>query len=220
MFSNIKAVLFDMDGTLLDSMSVWTDIDDEFFADNNFDIDYEIVKKDIEGCSMYETAQYFISNFNMKESPEELVERWNEMAFDHYSSIVSEKPGAIDFVKKLHDMGYKIAVGSSNSRVLIEAGLRSNGIIEYIDEIVTSGEVNKGKPAPDVYLEAARRIGVHPDNCIVFEDVMAGIEAGKNAGMRTCVIFDEYSMNDWDEKKEYADYSIKDYKEVFKYLNE
>ena len=86
---------------------------------------------------------------------------------------------------------------------------------DYIQEIVTSCEVKQGKPAPDVYLEAASRLGAQPERCLVFEDVPMGILAGKNAGMRVCAVEDEFSAAQREEKQKLADYYITDYRQVF-----
>ena len=88
------------------------------------------------------------------------------------------------------------------------------GLDNYIDVIVTSCDVNRGKPAPDVYLETARRLEVAPENCLVFEDVPAGIMAGKNANMTVCAVKDDFSMELDEEKHRLADYYISDYRQV------
>lgn len=218
-FNNVKAVLFDLDGTLFDTMLIWRQIDMDFLDSHGYDVDYIALQKDIEGMSMGETAEYFIKRFNMENTVEELVHIWIDMSIDYYKYKVKEKPGAIEFVKELKKKGIKTAVASSNSRLLIETVLKANGIYDCIDTIVTSHEVAQGKPAPDVYLKAAENIGVEPKDCLVFEDVLAGILAGKAAGASVIAIWDEYSQFDWKEKKETADYYIEDYYELIKDLN-
>lgn len=220
MLSNKKAIIFDLDGTLFDSMLVWRDIDIEFLNEYGFVVDYPALQKDIEGCSMYETALYFINRFHLTESAEELIDIWNKKAVDKYTNEILPKPFAIDFINKLYENSYKLAVGSSNSRYLIEAVLEAHDILDKIDVIVTSDEVKKGKPEPDVYLMAAEKLGESPSDCIVFEDLLAGIEAGSRAGMSTCAIWDFYSKNDWDEKILKADYHINDYSEVINLIHE
>ena len=107
-----------------------------------------------------------------------------------------------------------MAVASSNDRALIEAVLESHGIRGFFSNIVTACEVNRGKPAPDVYLKAAQKLGVKPEECLVFEDIVAGIMAGKNAGMSVCAVEDGYSMFQKEEKRQAADYYITTYEQV------
>ena len=94
------------------------------------------------------------------------------------------------------------------------AVLESLGIAEYFDELHTSCEVEKGKPAPDIYLAVAEKLQAEPSRCLVFEDIEMGIMAGKNAGMEVCAVEDEFSMNQIEAKKKLADYYIKDYFDI------
>ena len=94
------------------------------------------------------------------------------------------------------------------------AVLKSLGIAEYFDELHTSCEVAKGKPAPDIYLLVAEKLGVAPDKCLVFEDIMQGILAGKAAGMKVCAIKDEFSLKQEAEKQEAADWFINGFDEI------
>ena len=109
------------------------------------------------------------------------------------------------------DRGVKMAVATSNSRELAEAVLAAHGLTELFDSVVTGCEVAHGKPWPDIYLEAAARLGVNAGECLVFEDVVAGIQAGKSAGMQVAAVEDEYSLYQSREKRAMADYYIDDY---------
>jgi len=217
MFNNINALIFDLDGTIADSMWMWRAIDVEFLA--KFNIPYqEGLQGEIEGKSFDETAVYFKETFNIDWSLEEIMKCWNEMAYHKYVYEVPMKPGAFDFITKAKQKGYRLAIASSNSARLINAVCKSHGLTGIFDAIVNCSEVQKGKPAPDVYLEAARRIGVHPDECMVFEDIVPGIMAGINAGMKVCAVEDEYSLQAMAEKADMADYYIKDYHELINLL--
>lgn len=102
--------------------------------------------------------------------------------------------------------GVESALRAATSRELIQACLTSNGVEDCFDCIVTACDVAKGKPAPDVYLEVARRLDVEPENCLVFEDVPMGILSGKNAGMQVCAVRDEYCLDQTEKIRALAGY--------------
>lgn len=214
MLENIKACLFDMDGTVVDSMWIWGSIDFDYLDRFNITEVPETIGKDIEGASMRETAVYFKKTFNIPDSIEKIVSDWNDMAFEKYSTKVTLKPHAKEFLDFLKQNGIKIGLCTSNSLVLAEAGLRYLGIYDYFDAITTGCIDIKGKPEPDIYLITAEKLGVEPENCLVFEDLVKGITAGINAGMKTVAVRDDYSDYQLEEKKALADYYIEDYNEI------
>ena len=109
-----------------------------------------------------------------------------------------------------------MGIATSNSEELIRAVNDAYHFDEYMSCIVTACSVKKGKPAPDVYLEAARQLGVAPEECLVFEDIVKGIEAGKNAGMKVCAVEDFFSAKQREKKKEISDYYIETYHDLVK----
>ena len=213
MLENIKAVIFDLDGTMADSMGVWTDIDIKFFEKRNMEFPDDL-QKEIEGMSFTETAAYFIKRFDLPETVEELKDTWSAQAIDEYRDNVKLKPGVVDFLKLLKDTNRKVGIATSNSRNLMNVFLEANDLNQYIDVAVTSCDVCAGKPAPDVYLKAAELLGVSSEDCLVFEDIPMGILAGKNAKMKVCAVEDAYSLPMTEEKKSLADYYIHDFYEV------
>ena len=213
MLKNKKAVLFDLDGTLVDSMWVWTQIDIEYLGKRGFEVPADLQKM-VEGMGFTEVAVYFKERFHIEDSIETIKQTWQDMAMEQYAHKIPLKPGVERFLPFLKERGIKMAVASSNDWKLIEACLKGHGIWSYFDSVITSCEVKKGKPAPDVYLEAASRLGAEPQKCLVFEDIVAGILAGKNAGMQVCAVKDAYSIPQEKEKKIYADYYITDYEQV------
>ena len=165
-----------------------------------------------------ETAVYFKERFSLKESLEEIKKIWNNMAIDKYKNEVKLKKGVMPVLELLRDKGYKTGIATSNSMELALACIEANGIKKYFDAIVTGCDVGAGKPAPDIYLKNAKICNVLPKESLVFEDVVQGIEAGHNAGMRVCAVFDEYSVYIDEEKHRKADYYINDFNEVIKEL--
>lgn len=213
MLENMQAVIFDLDGTLVDSMWMWRDIDIEYLG--RFGIPLPpTLQKDISGMSFTETAVYFKETFGIPDSLEEIKRTWNEMAFYKYTHEVLLKPGALAFLRRLKALGIRTGIATSNSKELVEAVVESLHISEYLDEIHTSCEVAKGKPAPDIYLLVAECLKAEPSRCLVFEDIPEGILAGVRAGMKTCAVEDEFSLAMTEEKKKLADYYIKHYDEV------
>ena len=216
---DIKGVIFDLDGTLVDSMWIWKQIDIEYLSARNIEMPADLQSK-IEGMSFYETAVYFKETYKISDSLEVIMDNWNAMAMEKYRSVVPLKEGVKEFLNLLRDKGIVIGIATSNSRILTEAALDNLGISKYFGAIVTGSEIIKGKPEPDVYLTAADKLSVDPKSCLVFEDLPFGIMAGKRAGMKTCAIDDVYSMAMWDEKVALADYSIKSYKEILEAVDE
>ncbi len=213
MLEGIKAVIFDLDGTVVDSMWMWEAIDIEYLARFGISLPPDLQKK-ISGMSFRETAVYFKETFDIPDSLEKIKADWNEMAMDKYCHEVPLKPGVLDFLKKLKEGGIKTGIATSNSKELAFAVLEALGLQPYFDEIHMSCEVKTGKPAPDIYLWVAECLKVAPEDCLVFEDISEGIRAGKAAGMKVCGVEDAFSAEYREEKKQLADYYITCYDEV------
>ncbi|MDE6203693.1 MAG: HAD family phosphatase, partial [Lachnospiraceae bacterium] len=204
MLQNIEAVLFDLDGSLVDSMWIWRDIDIAYLQKFKIAMP-EGLQAAIEGMSFSETAVYFKETFHIPDSLEQIKEEWTRMAWDKYASQVPLKKGADAFIAYCVSKDIRLGIATSNSRALVENVLKVHGLLEHFAGIVTACDVSKGKPAPDVYLEAARRCQAEPAKCLVFEDIVPGILAGKAAGMKVCAVADEYSLHQSREKRELAD---------------
>ncbi len=208
-----KAVLFDLDGTLVDSMWVWRNIDIDFLSAIGQELPADL-QKCIEGMSFTETAEYFKKRFSIDDDVEDIKKKWNQMAYDKYTSEVKLKKGAKEFLARLKSDGIRIGIASSNSMILIEGALKAEGVLEYFDAITTGCEAGAGKPAPDIYLLAAKKVGIAPSECLVFEDIPMGIMAGNSAGMTTVAVEDDYSHGMRKEKERLAKYFIEDYTEI------
>ncbi len=133
------------------------------------------------------------------------------MAMDKYTHEVPLKDGVSEFLDICRDRNIKLGIASSNSTELIEKVLESHGIRERFESVRSGTEIVKGKPAPDIYLTVASELGVEPEKCLVFEDLVDGIIAGKNANMTVVAVSDDYSRSSDDEKRELSDYYIEDY---------
>lgn len=213
MLTDVKGVIFDLDGTLVDSMWMWKDIDIEYLGQFGIECP-EDLQTGVEGMSFNETANYFKTRFSLKESIEEIQNKWHEMAWDKYANQVPLKEGVMEFLEYLKEHQIPCGIASSNSKELIELIINKYNIANYFKTIRNSNEVAKGKPSPDVYLLAAHDMGVEPEDCLVFEDVIQGVMGGKNAKMKVCNVYDEYSRKDKETLRKIADYHIRNYYEI------
>ena len=211
MIEHIQAVIFDIDGTLVDSMGVWYDIDVEYFKLLEIPMP-PTIQKDIEGMSFTETAIYFKEIFDNREKTiDDIKFDWVCMARDKYLNEIKAKPGAKEFIKFLKEKGIKTGCATSNDRNLALAALQPHGWLNKMESVRTACEVNAGKPAPDIYLKVAEDLGVKPENCLVFEDIPNGMRAGKAAGMTVIGVEDENAKKYKEEIDEICDYFITDY---------
>ncbi len=214
MLQDIDAVIFDLDGSLVDSMWIWKAIDIEYLGRFGIPIP-DGLQSQIEGKSFSETAVYFKENFPIPDSIEQMKAEWNRMAWDKYEREVPLKPGVRAFLKNCKKHGIKLGIATSNSRELVETIARTHCLHDYFSCIKTGCDVGRGKPAPDIYLAVAGELSVRPERCLVFEDIIPGIQAGKNAGMRVCAVEDAYSLEQKERKAALADYYIRDYHGLF-----
>jgi len=213
LLNGINAVIFDLDGTLIDSMWMWKQIDIDYLASKGKPFPPDL-QDTISGMSFSETAVYFKETFGIEDDLDTIKKCWNDMAWEMYSTRVTLKEGALEFLKYLKERGIKTGIATSNSNELAFMVTKRLGIDAYIDEIHTACEVEKGKPSPDIYLFVAETLGVDPSECLVFEDVLRGVVAGLRAGMRVCAFYDPASAYEDEEKREAANCYLHSFKEL------
>lgn len=210
---DFSACIFDLDGTLVDSMWMWHDIDKRYLA--RFGLSYpEDLQLKIAGMSFPEVAVYFKERFQIPDSLDTMMRDWEEMSVETYRTRVPLKAGAAEMLRFLRDRGIRTAIATSNAMRMVDAVLEALDIRSFFPVIVTASEVGAGKPKPDIYIEAARRLSVAPEHCLVFEDIPEGICAGKSAGMTVCAVRDDFSAPLEAVKRELADFLISDYREL------
>ncbi len=208
-----RAVIFDLDGTLVDSMWMWKAIDIEYLGRFGLSCPPDL-QKAIEGMSFSETAIYFKERFSIPDSTDEIKAEWTRMSIDKYRTQVPLKKGAGEFLQSLKERQIPMGIATSNGRHIVDAVLTALKIDGFFSNITTGCEVAMGKPAPDIYLKVAKELGASPETCLVFEDVPAGIQAGKAAGMTVVAVEDFFSRKMRREKEELADYFISDFLEL------
>jgi len=184
--SAIVAVVFDMDGVLIQSEEVWDEVRERFVRERGGRYDAE-VQRAMMGMSSTEWSAYLHETAGVPDTPEEINAEIVRRMLASYESHLPLLPGAREAVEQLAGE-FTLAVASSSNRPLIDAVLDVAGIAQHFAATVSSEEVARGKPAPDVYLEAARRLGVDPHACAAVEDSHGGIRSAKAAGMRVLAI--------------------------------
>lgn len=210
---SVKYIIFDMDGTLLDSLSVWADSDREFIT--GLGLEYE------PKCSLamkkmhFDSAcEYLVKEFSLPFSAEETGRRILEIVEEHYINGVPLKDGAEELLAAAKNAGIKMCVATSNKKSLAEASLKAKGIMDYFEFVLTSDEVGCGKESPEIFLKAAERLGAVPSETAVFEDSIHAVLSAKSAGFKVVGVYDPLCPEEFEEIKKYADMSVKSFKEV------
>lgn len=208
----IQCAIFDLDGTILDSMDVWQEIDKEFLSrwEIEFSRDYtEAMKK----LTYLEGAQYTVRRYHLKETPEEIMEEWNEMARAAYRTRLKIKSGVGRYLQELRRRGIKTALATVSSKELYSAALKANRVEEYFDLTADISRVARGKEYPDLYEYVAAGLGMKPERCLVFEDTLHSLEGARSGGFRTCAVYDRASHKDWISLREAADFALLSFEE-------
>ena len=182
----IDAVVFDLDGLLLDTEQVWDRVREELVRERGGRW-HDRAQADMMGMSSTEWSRYLHEELGLAEPPEELNRIVVERMEERYRRQLPLVDGAVEAVRRLADR-WQLGLASSSNRPLIDLALELMGVAELFRATVSSEEVDRGKPAPDVYLEAARRLGVSPENAVAVEDSASGIRSAKAAGMGVIAI--------------------------------
>jgi HAD superfamily hydrolase (TIGR01509 family) len=180
------AVVFDLDGLLLDTEQVWDEVRERLVRERGGRW-HDSAQADMMGMSSTEWSQYLHEELGLAEPPGELNRIVVERMEDRYRQQLPLVDGAAEAVRRLAGR-WPLGLASSSNRPLIDLALDLMGVAELFRATVSSEEVDRGKPAPDVYLEAARRLGVRPENAVAVEDSASGIRSAKAAGMGVVAI--------------------------------
>jgi HAD superfamily hydrolase (TIGR01509 family) len=182
----IAAVVFDLDGVLIQSEEVWDAVRERYVVERGGRYDAE-VQRAMMGMSAPEWSRYLHDEAGVPGQPEEINRDVVELMLEAYRRELPLILGAQEAVRRTA-AAFPLALASSSNREIFEEALELAGLADCFQATVSSEEVARGKPAPDVYLEAARRLGVQPDQCAAVEDSHAGIRSAKAAGMRVLAI--------------------------------
>lgn len=191
----IQGAIFDLDGTLLDSMGIWEEIDRRFLERRNIPLPEDYVDK-INAMEFPQAAAYTVQRFGLKETPKELMEEWNQLSRTAYAQEIQLKPMAKEYLESLARRGVQLGVATSSTRDLFVPALRRNGVLSLFSSFTTTAEVSRGKGFPDVYWRAAEKLGLPPADCAVFEDVLPGIQGANQGGFLSVGVYDPSSQQE------------------------
>lgn len=203
-----KGAIFDVDGTILDSMEIWDKAAEMFL--NSIGIDAQQgLSKELVAMSMVEGAQYLKSKYALNMDVPEIVEGVNDTIEEFYYYRVQLKEGVVECLKKLAQSNIKMVVATSSDRRIVEKALTRLNVIDFFERIFTCTEVGIGKTEPNIYLEAAKYMGTKPEETWVFEDASYALETAKKAGFKTIGVWDKSNRLDLKEIKCVSDLFLK-----------
>lgn len=208
--SEIKAVIFDLDGTLLDNNDVHFKAWKQYLKENKKEISDEEFKENISGRTNKDAVEHIYQRKMTEDEAAKYYLEKEEIYRKMYKADIAPITGLQDFLEELYKHNIAMAIATSGIQVNIDFMFDHVPIKKYFKKIVNSGDVSKGKPDPEIFLKAAEALHVSTENCIVFEDSMAGVQAGKSAGMKVVALTTTHTR---EELKE-ADLVIKDYSEI------
>lgn len=192
-----RGAIFDLDGTLLDSMGVWDQVDVDFLGRRGIEVPPDYMAK-VSAMQFRQIAEYTIDRFGLEDTPEQLMDEWDRMARVAYSTVVEAKPHAVEYVRHLKDTGARLAVATSLPPALRGPAMEHVGLDGLFDAVCSVDDVDDaGKDRPDVYVHAAGMLGLEPAACTVFEDLLEGIRSAKSVGMTVWAMHDDSSDRQW-----------------------
>lgn len=180
--ARLEAVLFDMDGVIIDSEPLWSKAEQQLLARRNLRYSPQL-KVVMMGLDSSEAVGLLIKHYDLKESVGDVVEERNQLIAGLFREFLRPMPHALQLVRSVQAAEIKTGLASSSPKELVDLALDRLNITGLFDLILSGDQVARGKPAPDIYLTAARELGVSRENCLVIEDAPHGVAAAKAAGM-------------------------------------
>lgn len=211
----LQSAIFDMDGTLLDSMHIWNDLGPNMLRSMGIEPAPDLADR-IMVMTLREGAQLCRDEYRLSMTVDEIVDQIESQVQDFYENQVQAKPGVQKFLSLLKMEGVWMYVATNTDRHLAEAALRHAGIDQYFRGLLTCAEVGVGKnDSPEIYERAMRRLRSNKRDTVIFEDAVHAIRTAKAAGFRVCGVYDPSAEADQTEIQALSDYYIRSFEEMF-----
>lgn len=203
---SFSAAIFDFDGTLAQTWHLWRRVDEIFFATRGLPFD-EDASATLATLGFAAGAQWCVERYRLRDEVADIVEEWNRLGAALYETEVRLRPGAEGYLRALRAAGVPLALATTNDPHVLGA-MRHVDVYGLFDEVVCGREVARGKDHPDIYLEAARRLGAAPRDCVVFEDILPGVLSAHHAGMGAVAVRCADPRQPWRELVREADLAV------------
>ena len=208
----IKGAIFDADGTLLDSMSIWDTIGEDYLRGLGY-LPRENLNETFKNMSLYQAACYYRTEYGVTLSEEEIMDGINAMVENFYRFEAKLKEGVRDFLRSLYESGVKMCIATATDKSLIKAALDRCGVGKYFSEIFTCTSVGHGKDEPFIYREALNHLGTEKSATVVFEDALYAIKTAKSDGFVTAAVHDIHEKNQ-NELRSLSDFYLNDFSDL------
>lgn len=209
----IKGAIFDIDGTLLDSMPIWESAGARYLATLGITAKSDLKEK-LDAMSLPEGALYMQKEYELSVSTEQILEGVNQVVKDFYYKEAVMKPGAYELIKMLKENGVKLMIATATDAQMAKAALIRNGIWEDFIEMVTCEMAGAGKTSPKVFELAREKMKTKKEETWVFEDSLYAVKTAAKAGFPVCSIYDEYSAENAGEIRKVSDIYVRDFSEI------
>ena len=207
------AAIFDMDGTLIDSTSLWHEIDKTFFAKRNMELPRDYAQH-IVHLGLTEAAKYTKNTFHLEESIQDIMDEWHQMSLDMYKYEVALKPGALELLKLLKKNNIKMAIATANDEELYRPCIERLGIEQSFDYIADVNTTKEVKQSAKIYLDLAKKMSSKPENTLVLEDMPTCIKTVFKEGFITIAVYDNASKQYETDKINNSHLYIKSFNEL------
>lgn len=208
----IRGAIFDVDGTLLDSMFIWDTIGETYLRSIGYQ-PKENLNETFKNMSLHQAARYYQTEYGVARSIDEIMDGVNAMLERYYRFEVPLKPGVAELLERLRQSGVKLCIATATDRHLVEAALDRCGVLSCFGEIFTCNEVGHGKDEPDIFEAALRFLGTRREETLVFDDALYAVRTAKEAGFPVAVIYDSHEKNQ-KEIRALADFYIENFSQI------